>query len=90
VHQTRRSFIILLIFAALAVARPAGAQNPWSRLPPTPVLPEPETSGIAQLNGIRLWYAEFGHGAPVILVHGGLANSEYWGLQVRRSPPTTM
>jgi len=82
VHQMRRLFIVLLMFAALAVAPPAGAQPLWLRLPPTPVLPEPETSGIAPVNGIGLWYAEFGHGAPVILVHGGLANSEYWGLQV--------
>jgi hypothetical protein len=82
VRQMRRFLIVLLMFAALAVARPAGAQPLWLRMPPTPVLPEPETSGIAPVNGIRLWYAEFGHGAPVILVHGGLANSEYWGLQV--------
>jgi pimeloyl-ACP methyl ester carboxylesterase len=81
-HQMRCLFIVLLMFAALAVARPAGAQYLWLRLPPTPVLPKPETSGIAPVNGVRLWYAEFGHGAPVILVHGGLANSEYWGLQV--------
>jgi pimeloyl-ACP methyl ester carboxylesterase len=77
-----RFFIVLSMFAALAVARPAGAQHLWLRLPPTPVLPEAGTSGLAPVNGIHLWYAEFGHGAPVILVHGGLANSEYWGLQV--------
>jgi len=82
IHKMRRFFIVLLMFAALAVARPAGAQYLWLRLPPTPVLPEPETSGIAPVNGVRLWYAEFGKGEPVILVHGGLANSEYWGLQV--------
>ncbi len=52
------------------------------RLPPTPTLPRPQTSGTAPVNGVRLWYAEFGHGPPVILVHGGLANSDYWGLQV--------
>jgi len=78
----RRLLAILLMLAAVAVAQPAGAQYPWLRLPPTPTLPKPETSGIAPVNGIRLWYAEFGHGAPVILVHGGLANSNYWGLQV--------
>jgi pimeloyl-ACP methyl ester carboxylesterase len=78
----RRSLILLVVFAALAVARPACAQPRWMRLPPTPVLPKVETSGLAPVNGIRLWYAEFGHGAPVILVHGGLANSDYWGLQV--------
>ncbi|MGH7924817.1 MAG: alpha/beta fold hydrolase [Candidatus Binatus sp.] len=75
------------MLAALAVALPAGAEDPWLRVPPTPLLPAPETSGIAPVNGIRLWYAEFGHGAPVILVHGGLANSDYWGLQVRALAP---
>ncbi|HTY54738.1 MAG TPA: alpha/beta hydrolase, partial [Candidatus Binataceae bacterium] len=68
---------------ALAIALPGYAQYPWLRLPPTPTLPKPEASGTAPVNGIRLWYAEFGHGAPVILLHGGLANSNYWGLQVR-------
>jgi pimeloyl-ACP methyl ester carboxylesterase len=51
-------------------------------LPPTPALPKPQDSGTAAVNGIRLWYAVFGHGEPVILVHGGLANSNYWGLQI--------
>ena len=45
-------------------------------------MPKAEHSGVAAVNGIRLWYAVFGHGDPVILVHGGLANSDYWGLQV--------
>ena len=75
--------LILLIFATLGVALPARAQYPWQHLPPTPTLPKPERSGIAPLNGIRLWYAVFGHGKPVILVHGGFSNSNYWGLQVR-------
>ncbi|MDR3674335.1 MAG: alpha/beta fold hydrolase, partial [Acidobacteriota bacterium] len=61
---------------------PALAQNPWKRLPPTPALPPPLHSGTAPVNGIRLWYAVFGHGAPVILLHGGMANSNYWGLQI--------
>jgi pimeloyl-ACP methyl ester carboxylesterase len=77
-----RFFITLLVFGALASALPARAQYPWMRLPPTPTLPTPTSSGLAPVNGIRLWYAEFGHGAPVIMVHGGLANSNYWGLQV--------
>jgi pimeloyl-ACP methyl ester carboxylesterase len=77
-------FFILLMLAA---APPAGAQYPWMLLPPTPTLPRPATIGTAQVNGIRLWYAEFGRGAPVIMVHGGLANSNYWGLQVAALAP---
>ena len=32
---------------------------------------------------MRIWYATFGHGEPVVLLHGGLANSNYWGNLVR-------
>ena len=34
-----------------------------------------------------MWYAVFGHGSPVILLHGGLANSNYWGLQIPALAP---
>jgi pimeloyl-ACP methyl ester carboxylesterase len=51
-------------------------------LPPTPILPRAEQSGLAPVNGIRIWYAVFGTGGPVILLHGGLANANYWGNQV--------
>jgi pimeloyl-ACP methyl ester carboxylesterase len=78
---------VLLMLAAFVTAPPARAEEPWMRLPPTPTLPPPTNSGIAPVDGIRLWYAEFGSGAPVILVHGGLANSDYWGLQVRALAP---
>lgn len=62
---------------------PARGQEPWLRLPPTPTLPRPLRSGWVNHRGARLWYAVYGHGSPVILLHGGLANSNYWGLQVR-------
>jgi hypothetical protein len=47
-----------------------------------PALPKPQRIGVAQVNCIRVWYAVLGHGSPVILLHGGLANSNYWGLQI--------
>lgn len=56
-------------------------------MPPTPTLPLPAQSGTAPINGIRLWYAIFGQGEPVILLHGGLANANYWGYQVRALQP---
>jgi pimeloyl-ACP methyl ester carboxylesterase len=79
--------LLILLLIVLAGVLPAPAQNPWERLPATPVLPKPERSGIVQVDGIRLWYAVFGHGSPVILLHGGLANSNYWGLQVPALAP---
>ena len=72
------AFLLVVLTGAL----PAPAQNPWERLPPTPALPQPLHSGTAPVNGIRMWYAVFGHGAPVILLHGGMANSNYWGRQI--------
>lgn len=65
---------------ALLLARAAWpAQEPWQTLPPTPKLPPALRSGYAEVNGIRMFYAVFGQGSPVLLLHGGLANSNYWG-----------
>jgi pimeloyl-ACP methyl ester carboxylesterase len=74
------SFFIGLL--ALAAASAAQAKPQWLTLPPTPHLPKAGQSGYAPVDGIKLWYAVFGHGAPVILLHGGLANADYWGRQV--------
>jgi pimeloyl-ACP methyl ester carboxylesterase len=82
---SRRSAIAMasLLLAPPAWAPPAWAQRPlWQDLPPTPGLPAPDRSGYAPVNGIKLWYAVFGQGEPVIFLHGGLANANYWGLQV--------
>src|ERR1700760_57099 len=71
---------------ALIVACATGsamAEPQWMTLPPTPALPAAVQSGTAPVNGIRIWYATFGHGEPVILLHGGLANANYWGNLVR-------
>ncbi len=74
----------LAVFAATSLLAPqAWARRPrWMDLPATPRLPHPERSGHAPVNGIKLWYAVFGQGEPVIFLHGGLANADYWGLQV--------
>jgi pimeloyl-ACP methyl ester carboxylesterase len=70
--------------AALLTATTAKAAPPqWMTLPPTPTLPNADASDYAPVNGIKLWYATFGNGEPVLFVHGGLGNSDYWGNQVR-------
>lgn len=74
------------LFAALLVAvsvNAAYAAPRWLNLPPTPTLPKAAQSGLAPVNGIKVWYAMFGRGEPVLLLHGGLANANYWGHQVR-------
>jgi pimeloyl-ACP methyl ester carboxylesterase len=74
-----RRFVVILGLLLLGFATPVRAEPQWLTLPPTPSLPTPVESGYAPVNGIRIWYATFGHGMPVILLHGGLANANYWG-----------
>jgi len=71
--------ILLSLFLTLLVGGMARAEPPWLSLPATPSLPSSTQSGYAQVTGVRIWYAVFGHGQPVVLLHGGLANSSYWG-----------
>ena len=59
----------------------------WETLPPTPPPVPGEYTGYAKVNGISLYYAVIGHGPPVVLLHGGLANSDYWGNQVKALAP---
>ena len=77
-----RRFALVLSLLLMGFAAPASAEQQWLTIPPTPSLPKPVASGYAPVNGIKIWYATFGQGAPVILVHGGLSNSDYWGRQV--------
>jgi len=77
-----RSFLLCLLVGLTALSALAQPVPRWLTLPPTPTLPTPEKSGHAPVNGVSIWYATFGSGPPVILLHGGLANSNYWGHQV--------
>ena len=76
----RNLFTALLVTVAISAAH---AAPQWLNLPPTPTLPRATQSGFAPVNGIKVWYATFGRGEPVLLLHGGLANANYWGHQVR-------
>lgn len=80
--RIRRFPFVLCLLTLLASAAAARGEQQWLTLPPTPSLPKPAQSGYAPVNGIRIWYATFGRGEPVLLLHGGLANSNYWGNQV--------
>ncbi|HUZ00588.1 MAG TPA: alpha/beta hydrolase [Thermomicrobiaceae bacterium] len=47
-----------------------------------PPLPEATAEGHVAHDGARIWYATYGSGTPVILLHGGLGHSGNWGYQV--------
>jgi pimeloyl-ACP methyl ester carboxylesterase len=79
-----RQLLILVFFAVAAL--PAFAAEKWEILPPTPAPISTDRGGQAQVNGISIHYAIYGQGSPVIspviFLHGGLANADYWGNQV--------
>ena len=82
-----RPYIRLIVAAVtVLVSSAVVAEARGQRLPPTPTLPTPAVTGSVRINGARLWYAEWNTsatGTPVILLHGGYANSNYYGNLVR-------
>lgn len=72
--------------AALCVAVLAGgaaqAEELWKTLPELHAMPAPDASGHVAHDGARIYYATYGKGPPVVLLHGGLANGEYWQNQI--------
>ncbi len=75
---------VLGLMAAGLVVGPAGAAAVpiWRTIPPARPLPPTTASGYVAGDGARIYYATFGHGPPVILLHGGFGNTEVWGNQV--------
>jgi pimeloyl-ACP methyl ester carboxylesterase len=76
----RATLLVLLLLFSLQEAH---SDPLWQTLPPTPAPVAGEHTGRAKVNGISLYYATIGHGSPVVLLHGGLSNSDYWGNQIK-------
>lgn len=74
------------LLALLMLPLPAAhSTERWQTLPPTPSLPAGTVGHRAMINGALLWYAEWGmheSGVPVLLLHGGPLNSNYFGLLI--------
>ncbi|MBS0374435.1 MAG: alpha/beta fold hydrolase [Proteobacteria bacterium] len=68
----------------LATSAAAGPAERWLTLPPAVPMPPPQSTGWVEVAGARLYFATYGVGAPVLLLHGGLANADYWGGVVPR------
>jgi pimeloyl-ACP methyl ester carboxylesterase len=64
------------------IATPALAEDRWMAVPAPAAMPSPASSGMAEVNGISMYYATYGAGDPVLLIHGGLGHADLWVAQV--------
>ena len=76
------TLVLIVVFSIISTQVAFGDQR-WQNLPPTPTPVEAAQTGYASVNGISLYYAIVGAGSPVVFLHSGLANSDWWGNQVK-------
>jgi pimeloyl-ACP methyl ester carboxylesterase len=75
--------LVVALLATLVTATAAHARKPrWQTLRFPPAMPSADDRGNAEVAGAKIFYAVYGKGAPVILLHGGLGNSEHFGFQM--------
>jgi pimeloyl-ACP methyl ester carboxylesterase len=82
-----RRLVVAIIMWSGVIAPPfqcsgLGTTDKWKEIPRPLPMPEPIFSGYAPVNDIQLYYAIFGKGKPLILLHGGLGNMENFGNQI--------
>jgi pimeloyl-ACP methyl ester carboxylesterase len=78
---------LIILYASLTVGNFATSQTTtalWKTLPDVPPMLQADESGLASVNDIKMYYAIFNKEGkdPVILLHGGMASSDYWSFEV--------
>jgi pimeloyl-ACP methyl ester carboxylesterase len=86
-RSTRWLIGVALVAGMSLAAAPTAAGSPAPSLPPPPqdLLPQMPDGGhpaTVKLDGVDIYYTTYGEGDPVILLHGGLANGDYFANQV--------
>jgi hypothetical protein len=81
-EKQMRPFALVALLALMAPS--ANAAERWATLPPTPAPIATDRSGEAEANGIKIHYAIYGQGSPVIFLHGASPTPT---IGATRSPP---
>jgi pimeloyl-ACP methyl ester carboxylesterase len=81
----KNTFAAAVLALSVAICGGAFAEEPvrpWQTLRPTAPLSPPLKTGRQDVGEVELHYAVYGRGEPVILLHPGLGNGDYWANQV--------
>jgi pimeloyl-ACP methyl ester carboxylesterase len=71
--------IVPVSFAALTIVQ-AAQEKPAMQS----TTPKPNKSGHAAVNGLKYYYATYGTGEPLLLLHGGMFHTEMFGLTLTK------
>ena len=83
VKSPRRVVLVALLLLITSVAAAAPRAKPrWQTLPMPPALPKPDDEGSVEVGGAKIYYAVYGKGDPVVLLHGGLGHAGQFGFQL--------
>ncbi|KAF3763373.1 putative esterase [Cryphonectria parasitica EP155] len=89
--MSARSLLALLAASALPSVQSLAirqSETPvWLTLPPTPALPAPITEVKTPVDGVELWMQQYNEEAgstPIVMIHGGLGYSAYFGAVISR------
>jgi pimeloyl-ACP methyl ester carboxylesterase len=77
-----RVMMLMVMFMSLGWAGVLHAQEIANDPVVLGALPEPVMSGMAPVNDIEMYYAVYGEGEPLLLLHGGLGNADYFANQI--------
>ena len=78
-------FLSVPAVAVVAIGLLAGAaraEDRWMSVPDPAPMPAADNSGYAPVDGIKMYYAIYGSGAPILMIHGGVSWGDYWSSEV--------
>jgi len=77
--------LVMFVASAVAAAPKAKIEKPrWETLPLPPEMPKATSTGMVEVKSAQIYYAIYGveTGEPVVLLHGGLGNSDHFAFQM--------
>jgi len=74
--------VLAATFAGSTLAHAGKPRSRWQTLPLPPAMPKADGEGSVEVAGAKIYYTVYGKGDPVVLLHGGLGNSEHFGFQL--------